>query len=513
MMKSSILNYRSFKFNFGDVIRHNAISARFLIIFNLFLICISLFTGQHAYLLMAFVLLGLNLILLKNAYIAGVFWIIGFSTVTGFYRRLTLYGGGQLPSSDYVRLVLEVSILAYFIFAVGYRLQKNQGKVSKRYIKWLDVVVTCYLLISTFYAFNLFYVDPFITIYGWRWVAIPIFMYYIGRIIFYTSGTVDRLNKFVIILLLLQAGYGAYQSLIGYPVFEQPWIEQHAIIQDNIFVENSFFIAGKFRTPALTEGHAVGGFLIPMLFLWILFLPRRTLTPKRWQYLRILALIFGLLFLLFSNERAAIGMVGVGIATVFFLKARRKLGIVVFLVCIPIVLIGVVFMSQIDPSIIPRNESNVVYIRLLELLNPLKSGTLRGRFLVYWPIYWEFFKNNPLGYGIGSFHAMSVTRTSDWGLSPHNMYLQIVLETGVIGLLSFFLVLVVFFKYIYNFNKKYFDTAQKGLIFGIASSCVAFLAIGVANQPIESFPLAIFFWFSMGCLVSCFDKNDNLLDN
>ena len=42
----------------------------------------------------------------------------------------------------------------------------------------------------------------------------------------------------------------------------------------------------------------------------------------------------------------------------------------------------------------------------------------------------------------------------------------------------------------------------KRLVLSAASSYVAFLAIGMANQPIETFPLALHFWFLMGLMTS-----------
>jgi hypothetical protein len=502
MAKSIFLYPYSSRLNIGALIRRTAVHPAFIVSLGLLLTGISLTTGRFAYLLIAFVILFINVLLAGYGFSTGILWILGFSTITGFYHRLILYGSGQSPSSDYVRLVLELSILLYFVLIFSSK-RKRASQLSGIRTKWLDVFVSTYLLLSTLYAFNLFYVEPLITIYGWRWVCIPIFMYYIGRVAGSKPSMVDKINKYIIVLLLLQAGYGAYQAVVGYPSFEQPWIDQLAARQITAAVEDSFFIAGKLRIPALTEGHAVVGFLIPFLFLWTIFLPGSSLS-KRWQALRCLALIYSLLFLIFSNERSSIGMVGIGIGIVVFLYARKKMGIGIIFVAIPILVLIVSALSQIDPSKIPWSEDTIVLRRLLELLNPFKSGTLAGRITVYWPVYWEFFLANPIGYGLGTFHPTTATQTSVWGRSPHNMYLQVLLETGVIGLLTFVAVLVTYFKYIYNHNKRHFTAFQQGLVFSTASSFVAFLAIGVANQPIETFPLAIHFWFLMGISVSIF---------
>ncbi len=500
MVNSGIFESRTPKPSLGRLIRYIAARPLSVALFGLLFVAISLTTGRFAYLLIAIAILSINMLLVSYAFWSGILWILGVSTVIGFYQRLILYGSGQSPSFDYVRLVLELSILLYFILIVSSR-RKHHSRTYNTRMKWLDVSVGIYFLLSTLQAFNLFYVEPLITIYGWRWVCIPILMYHVGRIAGAIPGMVDQINKYVIVLLLLQAGYGAYQSVVGYPAYEQPWIAQRAAMQTYAAVEDSMFIAGKARIPALMEGHTSSGFLIPVLFLWTWFLPERSLS-KPWRTLRRLALICGLLFLVFSNERSAIGMVGVGIGIVIFLYARKKLGIGVVIAAIPVLASMVWLMSQIDPSQIAWSEDTIVLRRLLELLSPLKSGTFAGRMNVYWPVYWESFLANPLGYGLGTFHDTSATRMSEWGRSPHNMYLQVLLETGVIGFLAFVTVFVIYFKYIYQFSRIRLGAFQRGLALGAAASYVAFLAIGMANQPIETFPLAIHFWFLMGLTTS-----------
>lgn len=261
------------------------------------------------------------------------------------------------------------------------------------------------------------------------------------------------------------------------------------------------FIAGKARIPALTEGHTSGGFLIPVLFLWALFVPGRSLS-KRWRIVQRAALVCGLLYLAFSNERSSLGMAAVGIAFVVFLHARRRLGISIFLISIPALVLLFLGMSRIDPSQIPWSEDTIVQRRLLELLNPLKSGTLAGRMTVYWPVYWGYFLDNPLGYGLGTFHSTSATQASQWGLSPHNMYLQVLLEIGVVGLVVFVAIWAAFFLKLYRAGRLRLPTPYKGPVYSAAAAYIAFAAIGMANQPIETFPLALHFWFLMGIVTT-----------
>lgn len=467
---------------------------------GLFLVLVSLTAGSFSYLLIAITLIVISGWFARSSFNVGVLWIVGSSTFLGFFQRLILFSTGQLPSPDYARLALELSILLYTFFVIRSFFSRHASPAKIR-LKWLDVFVTAYLGISTLYTFNLIYAEPAITVYGWRWVCIPIFMYYIGRAIGRTPNTIYTFNKFIIILLLLQAGYGAFQSIFGYPAFEQPWVEVRRAIQGSVGVEDSLFIAGKARIPALTDGHTTSGFLIPILFLWTLFTSERFLD-RNWKINRRLALLFGLLFLGFSNERSAIGMVGIGLIVAVFLYARKRLGVVVFFLSIPAIALAFVLMSQIDPSTIPVTQDTIVLRRLLELLNPLQSRTFAGRINVYWPIFWEFLAKNPLGYGLGTFHETTVTLGTEWGRSPHNMYLQIVLETGVAGLAMFVAIIISYLSMLYKYGTRLPVPDAMHVVLGAATTFVAFLAIGVANLPIETFPLAIQFWLSVGLVTS-----------
>jgi O-antigen ligase len=95
----------------------------------------------------------------------------------------------------------------------------------------------------------------------------------------------------------------------------------------------------------------------------------------------------------------------------------------------------------------------------LELANPSKAVTVQGRVSEIWPIAWERFVSNPFGYGLGSFHTtrLNALMGYDFFIPPHNMYFQIALETGVIGLLCF---LILIWYYFWNTIKAY-QTMEK----------------------------------------------------
>ena len=157
-------------------------------------------------------------------------------------------------------------------------------------------------------------------------------------------------------------------------------------------------------------------------------------------------------------------------------------------------------VSQIDPSQIPWQQDTIVLRRLAELANPFKSGTLAGRFTVYWPQIWTKFLENPMGYGLGTFHDTTANRATGnaIGFSPHNMYIQIALETGLFGFLIFISLLGNYVSLLYKSYQRRQSYWRPPVGLSAFASFMAFLAIGFANQPIETFALALLFWFLVG---------------
>ena len=469
--------------------------------FILAMIIIGFAGGTVAYLGIAIIQIVLLFFHARYAPISGVLWLLGLSTVLGFFQRLSLYSAGQNANFDYIRFALEISVLLYAGKAfLGWKYIPKHN----RWAKLIDLEVGAYLVWSSLYAFNVIYAPPLVTIYGWRWVCIPILMYFIGRIIGARNSNLHFVNKVLIILLLVQSLYGVFQAVVGFPFFEQPWIAQLSEREKAVGeVEGSMFIAGQPRIPALTEGHTSGGLLIPYLFLWVLFLPRQHLI-KRFRRLQWLAVAASILFLAVANERSAVGMVLVGIGIAFFLRWRRKLGRPIFLFLFPALALLVLLLSQVDPTQIPWQQDTIVIRRLAELANPFRSGTLAGRLAVYWPQMWVKFLNNPFGYGLGTFHDTSANRIqlNPVGSSPHNMYIQIALEVGVIGLSIFMAWLVTYVRLLYKTYIIRFSAVKNSMILSAVTSLAAFLAIGFANQPIETFSLAVLFWFLIGITTS-----------
>ena len=72
--------------------------------------------------------------------------------------------------------------------------------------------------------------------------------------------------------------------------------------------------------------------------------------------------------------------------------------------------------------------------------------------MILWKLSWEKFKENPLGYGVGSagdvyrdvYQKYELDSFIEPLLDSHNQYLRIALEMGIIGLLAYLSILITF---------------------------------------------------------------------
>jgi O-antigen ligase len=125
-----------------------------------------------------------------------------------------------------------------------------------------------------------------------------------------------------------------------------------------------------------------------------------------------------------------------------------------------------------------------------------------GLRVIYAQNTWELIQQRPLlGYGTSSFKSIYSTHVAskyrDWrgesATDPHNQYLFIWLENGLVGLL-------IIFGYIYTVIKQGATQRPYGAI--AASVLVAIAAISLFNSNFKTFPEGHLLSFFVGCLLA-----------
>lgn len=154
---------------------------------------------------------------------------------------------------------------------------------------------------------------------------------------------------------------------------------------------------------------------------------------------------------------------------------------------------GVVWAMYFSPTLI-RN-------RVQDLSN-MKAGTVHERTILAQESMAMINASPWLGLGINTFSKNAPRFKLKDHLTDvqyaHNGYLQMAVETGWIGLVSFLLLIGYFFwslrTFIFNSNHGFLDTTASCIVFGI----LAFLIHSATDTNLHSLLLVSNLWFSMG---------------
>ena len=132
---------------------------------SVFIFLIMLLIGQ-VYLAFASLITIFLLMIFFHSPIIGIMILLVASASTGFFNRIALNLTGIPAPVDFIRFGIEI-LLVFF----GIRLLLTRPIKSKKSANYVDISVWAYLIFSTIYTINLFYVGPQITLWGWRWTC------------------------------------------------------------------------------------------------------------------------------------------------------------------------------------------------------------------------------------------------------------------------------------------------------------------------------------------------------
>ncbi|OGH82445.1 MAG: hypothetical protein A3F93_04385 [Candidatus Magasanikbacteria bacterium RIFCSPLOWO2_12_FULL_34_7] len=378
-----------------------------------------------------------------------------------------------LPST-----LLEIMIWIIFLIWV------SEMIVKLDYKKQFDNLITTYKNNFTlFIASGLFLIGATISIYTsinlksalgeWKAFYIEPFLLFIILITHIkTNKQIQNILSAIVLCGLATSILAIYQHFTGWMV---PW--------DFWENRNTFRVTGWYSFP-----NGVGLFLAPIYPLAIyLFQNKWSLLKKEKNNLNYLILIISLLFIISSPlaiffAKSTGGLIGIiasiGLLLLIWQKSRKF--ILVFGI---ISLLIIIFM--------PTNSLKQ------ELLMQDRSGQIR---LDMWAETIEFLKDNPIkGAGLASYKTLIYPYRIDKWIEvfhhPHNIFLTIWVNTGIIGLFGFTWIIVWFYRVgLMNLKK------DKLIIFLLAT-ITAFTTTGLVDSPYIKNDLAIFFWILPALLI------------
>ncbi len=188
---------------------------------------------------------------------------------------------------------------------------------------------------------------------------------------------------------------------------------------------------------------------------------------------------------------------------------------------------GIIFLAVIaiitGISLILPAESNPILAELSSLT--LSNITFKGRELM-WLATFNMIKEHPIiGVGVNTFRLNYQNYQGGFlnnhpeyipylgsAESPHNQFLEITAEQGIVGVLLFLWINIVFFKSCMGFiNKTPADEAhlkKKMIVIGIMAGVAAILIHGLVEFPLNLVPNAMLYWLYLGFVMVIQNKQE-----
>ncbi len=251
---------------------------------------------------------------------------------------------------------------------------------------------------------------------------------------------------------------------------------------------------GARATAGFKAPNGLGAYLtgvIPIVFAWI-FKKNEGL-----RYRLLLALLFFLaiwsLAVTFSREAWSTVFLGIMffVLLLVFPKRPRRLFFVFGILLISLALCALLgFILTSD-----RNDPSFRYDTIFWRLH-------------IWKDTFRMIEDSPVfGHGINTFMQMFEAYRTDAGGSPtyaHNSYLQLMAETGIIGLVSFLWILGSLFRWLSSHVSRYGIKSDDLILpaLGVWAGIVAFLLQSFFDNQFYSLQLSVYLWFLIGFLAA-----------
>jgi len=255
------------------------------------------------------------------------------------------------------------------------------------------------------------------------------------------------------------------------------------------FSLSAFTFEPSFRVNAtLTHPNAYAFYLVVITVLSAsLLLQERSQAKRLFLYSLIALLLFSLIFT--YTRGAWIGLVMAIFAMGVFKKRR-------LLIFAPLVLYGVIL---IFPLVSERFES---------ILNPdlFRYDSLAWRLRLWGASIPHFLSHPVFGAGLGTFQFIAF-QVDNWFAAAHNDYLRLLVETGLVGLSGYVILMLSLVKTSIKAHKIAKDPLQEYIASGFLCLLIAYAAMSIGDNLFNHGGIQWYFWACAGVVVAIYRIN------
>tara|TARA_B100001063_G_scaffold247286_1_gene292171 strand:- start:8451 stop:10262 length:1812 start_codon:yes stop_codon:yes gene_type:complete len=366
----------------------------------------------------------------------------------------------------------EVLLISALLFCI---LSPKFGAIDNVSIRWFFLSFSCLIYLIIVKPKSFFYESYSLIIFSiFLFSGICSIPYSINF-----SESLISISKYFVIVSVFLIVFNSIKKLKN-PDLIISYLFIISLIIESLYTNVSFLLFGFEELKGISMNRNISTFSLVFKLPFLLYLISKTNNGKS-ILLNILEILVVISVILLQSRGGILSLLFIYTFLLFF-KKRRKL--ILTVTKILLILFGTIYML---PKI-----SSAFNVKLQDSFSLINDESFNQR-LEYYKNALDLFLEKPFfGNGIGSFKTESLKYYDEISTIPyyaHNDFLQILSETGILGLLSYILIFIFLFKILFRFKKS--NPIFPFLIISITIYLFNSLINFPINRPQEVIPFVI----------------------
>lgn len=412
-----------------------------------------------------------------------VFFLIVLSTPLSINLETLEFGLGLALPTEPLMAGLMLVFLAKNLYEGNF-----DGNILKHPISLSIIFYLFWIFISM-----LFSVKPMVSfkfLVSKLWFIVPFFFFAIQ--LFKHPKNIDRYIFFFAVPMVLVILWSSYNLAIrGFDEKPAHWVMQ-PFFKDH------------------TSYGAVVALFIPVLFS---YLSLKNITAQTKVLIGFILLVF-ILGVVLSYTRAAWVSLVAAFGVFLAIKFRIRLSVLIMAGLVAVFLFFS-FKTEIFQKLEKnKQDSSADLAKHVESISNVASDASNLERINRWDCALQMFKEKPItGYGPGTYAFLYAPYQKSYNLTiistnfgdlgnAHSEYFGPLAETGLVGGLSFIIIMICFFVYSIRLYYKIDDEKYKKVLLGIILGLVTYYVHGVLNNYLDLDKASVPFWGFMAIVVA-----------